>query len=93
MKLLRTLTVIVLFGSLAFGSSTYAMSPSEANCIESGGSWARTNGTVSCTYVEEGKNPKFTETVEDTGQGNDSNKEQTNTDCDPNEKCPPGQFK
>jgi hypothetical protein len=68
-----------------------AVSPSEQQC---NGTFSRDQGQVSCTTTEEGKNTKFTETQQTTGQGNTSNKQQQSTTCGGtgSDKCPPGQF-
>ena len=86
------ITAIGLAAGIA--APAFALSPSEQECLEAGGTPDRERGTVSCTFVEEGKNPKFTETEETTGQGNIDNKTETSTECDGtgSGKCPPGQF-
>jgi hypothetical protein len=81
---------------VATAAPAFAVSPSEQQCTEAGGTFDRTQGQVSCTFTEEGKNPKFTREQQTTGQGNIGNK----TVVGPEEcggtgsgKCPPGQFK
>ncbi len=71
-----------------------AVSPSEQECEAQGGTFTREKGQVSCVIVEEGKNPKFTQTDTTTGQGNIGNKQEQETECDGtgSDKCPPGQF-
>lgn len=71
-----------------------AVSPSQQQCEAQGGTFERSGGQVECVIVEEGKNPRFTEETTTTGQGNISNKQQRETDCEGtgSDKCPPGQF-
>jgi hypothetical protein len=68
-----------------------AASPSERECA---GTFTREQGEVQCVVVEEGKNPKFTEETETTGQGNVDNKTASSSECSGtgSNKCPPGQF-
>jgi len=72
----------------------FAVSPSQQECEAQGGTFDRSGGQVSCVIVEEGKNPKFTDTETTTGQGNIGNKEEQQQACEPtgSGKCPPGQF-
>jgi hypothetical protein len=83
---------LVIAGSLA--PTTFAASPSQEQCEAQGGTFDRTNGTVTCTTTETGKNPKFTEESQTSGQGNTGNKTEQSSDCDGtgSDKCPPGQF-
>jgi len=71
-----------------------AASPSQTQCEAQGGTFTRTNGEVSCVIVDEGKNPKFTDTQTTGGQGNTGNKTTTSDQCGGtgSGKCPPGQF-
>jgi hypothetical protein len=72
-----------------------AVSPSEQSCTESGGTFDRNQGQVSCTQTDTGKNPKFTDVSTTTGQGNTDNKQVTENTCSGaggSGKCPPGQF-
>jgi hypothetical protein len=86
------LTTLVFAAGAA--TSALAVSPSEQQCIDLGGSFERVRGEVSCVIVEEGKNPKFTEETDTTGQGNIGNKQEQTTECGGtgSGKCPPGQF-
>ncbi len=90
---ITTLVVAALF-MLALAVPAFAASPSQEQCEAQGGKFMRTNGQVECVIVEEGKNPKFTDTETTTGQGNISNKEQQSNECGGtgSGKCPPGQF-
>jgi hypothetical protein len=92
-KRMIVLVVAALF-MLALAVPAFAVSPSEQQCTDRGGDFQRNGGQVECVVVEEGKNPKFTETETTTGQGNISNKQQKDTDCEGtgSDKCPPGQF-
>lgn len=71
-----------------------AASPSQEECENSGGTFERHRGEVTCVHTEYGKNPKFTDTETTTGRGNISNKQETSQECDGtgSGKCPPGQF-
>jgi hypothetical protein len=89
------LIVAALFAMSVLVPAAFAVSPSQAQCEAQGGEFQRTGGgQVECVIVEEGKNPKFTETETTTGQGNISNKQEQNEACEPtgSGKCPPGQF-
>jgi hypothetical protein len=83
---------LVIAGSLA--PTTFAASPSEQQCAEQNGTFSRDQGTVTCTTTETGKNSKFTEESQTSGQGNTGNKTEESSDCDPtgSDKCPKGQF-
>ena len=72
----------------------FAVSPSQEECEAAGGTFTKDQGQVSCVIVEEGKNPKFTDTETTTGQGNIGNKQEQEQACEPtgSGKCPPGQF-
>ena len=76
------------------GAPGFAASPSQQQCEAQGGTFDRQNGQVTCVVVEEGKNPKFTDTNTTSGQGNVGNKQQQSDACagTGSEKCPPGQF-
>jgi hypothetical protein len=80
--------------ALSMAVPAFAASPSQQQCEASGGEFTRTGGQVQCVRTEEGKNPKFTQEETTTGQGNISNKQQRDTDCEGtgSDKCPPGQF-
>jgi hypothetical protein len=92
-KRIPTLVVAALF-VLALAVPAFAASPSQTQCEASGGTFTKSGGQVSCVTVEEGKNPKFTDTNTTSGQGNISNKQQTSDECGGtgSSKCPPGQF-
>jgi len=80
---------------VALAAPAFAVSPSQRECEAQGGTFMRTGGgQVECVKVEEGKNPRFTETETTTGQGNIGNKQQRDTECGGtgSGKCPPGQF-
>ena len=83
---------LVIAGSVA--PTTFAASPSQEQCEAQGGTFTRTNGTVNCQTTETGKNPKFTEETNTSGQGNTGNKTEQSSDCSGtgSDKCPPGQF-
>ncbi len=93
----RKLAVALAGALLAIGGSAIpasAASPSQEECEAQGGTFTKERGEVSCVVVEEGKNPKFTEETETTGQGNIENKQEQEQACEPtgSGKCPPGQF-
>ncbi len=96
MKKMRIIIVgaIAAFALAIPAGPAFAVSPSEEECVAQGGTFDRSGGQVSCVIVEEGKNPKFTDTTTTTGQGNIGNKEDTGQACEPtgSGKCPPGQF-
>lgn len=79
---------------MAIAVPAFAASPSQRDCEAAGGTFAKSGGQVQCVFVEEGKNPKFTDTETTTGQGNISNKQQQTNECGGtgSGKCPPGQF-
>ena len=87
-------TVAVLVVVALAAPSVFAVSPSQEQCEAQGGTFMRSGGQVECVIVEEGKNPKFTDTETTTGQGNISNKQQQSSECGGtgSGKCPPGQF-
>jgi hypothetical protein len=95
----RILTVLAVALVLAMmvvvmAVPSFAVSPSQEQCEAQGGTFDRQQGEVQCVVVEEGKNPKFTETETTTGQGNIENKQEQQQACEPtgSGKCPPGQF-
>jgi hypothetical protein len=90
---ITTLVVAALF-MLALAVPAFAASPSQTQCEADGGTFTKSGGQVSCVTVEEGKNPKFTDTQTTTGQGNISNKQQQSDECagTGSGKCPGGQF-
>jgi hypothetical protein len=94
--MIRRITTLVLAAlfMLALAVPAFAASPSQKQCEAQGGTFTKSGGQVQCVIVEEGKNPKFTDTETTTGQGNISNKQQQNQECGGtgSGKCPPGQF-
>jgi hypothetical protein len=94
--MIRTITMLVVAAllMLAMAVPAFAVSPSQEECEAAGGTFTRTQGEVECILVEEGKNPKFTETETTTGQGNIANKTEEEVVCGGtgSGKCPPGQF-
>jgi hypothetical protein len=101
-SLLITAALMAAMMMVATAAPGFAVSPSEQDCLDAGGTFDRQQGQVSCVIVteEEGKNPKFTEetTTTTTGQGNAGNKptKDAATECQrpgAAEDCPPGQFK
>ena len=86
---------------MAIAVPVFAASPSQTQCEAEGGTFDRQQGQVSCVYppvTTQGKNtnqPKFQQTSQttDTGQGNISNKEDSQTTTTCGTPCPPGQFK
>ncbi len=95
-RIIMLFVAAILALTMAAGTAfpAFALSPSEQACIDSDGTPDRVKGEVICVIVEEGKNPKFTDTVTTSGQGNIGNKTQTSDVCDGtgSGKCPPGQF-
>ncbi len=93
-RVILTLTVVTLLVAMS-AVPAFAVSPSQEGCEAQGGTFTRERGEVQCVNVEEGKNPKFTETETTTGQGNIENKQEQDTACEPtgSGKCPPGQFR
>ena len=95
-RIIMMLTVAALMvAALTITSAgAFAVSPSQQECEDAGGTFTRTQGEVMCVIVDEGKNPRFTETETSTGQGNAGNKPTQNTECGGtgSGKCPPGQF-
>ena len=91
---ITTLVLAALFMLALAVPAAFAASPSQEQCEAQGGDFQRTNGQVECVIVEEGKNPKFTDTETTTGQGNISNKQEQTDECGGtgSGKCPPGQF-
>ena len=85
----QSLIILASVASLTSASTVvWAVSPSQAQCEAGGGTFTRSGGEVQC--LEEGKNPKFTETT--TGRGNINNKQETECGGTGSNKCPPGQF-
>ena len=93
-SLLVVAAVLAATMVVATAAPAFAVSPSQEQCEAQGGTFTRTGGQVECVIVEEGKNPKFTDTETTTGQGNISNKQEQEQACEPtgSGKCPPGQF-
>jgi hypothetical protein len=94
--MIRRITTLVVAALLmmALAVPAFAVSPSQSECEAQGGTFTRSGGQVQCVIVEEGKNPKFTDTETTTGQGNIANKQEQEQACEPtgSGKCPPGQF-
>jgi hypothetical protein len=94
--MIRRITTLVVAALLmmALAVPAFAVSPSQSECEAQGGTFTRSGGQVQCVIVEEGKNPKFTDTETTTGQGNIGNKQEQEQACEPtgSGKCPPGQF-
>ena len=93
-RLRALLPAATLVGALWVAVPASGESPSERACDAQGGTFTREQGKARCVVVEEGKNPKFTETKTTTGQGNINNKQEQDTECGGtgSGKCPPGQF-
>lgn len=93
-RLMTVLPTVTLMGAVWLAAPASAESPSQTECEAQGGTFTREKGQVQCTIVEEGKNPRFTETEATTGQGNISNKQEQETECGGtgSGNCPPGQF-
>ena len=93
-SLLLVAAVLAATMVVATAAPAFAVSPSQEQCEAQGGTFDRSGGQVECVIVEEGKNPKFTDTETTTGQGNISNKQEQDSECEPtgSGKCPPGQF-
>ena len=95
-RLLLVFAVMAVMAAMvaAMAVPAFAASPSQTQCESSGGTFDRTQGTATCTTTDTGKNPKFTDTVTTSGQGNIGNKTETSDVCDGtgSGKCPPGQF-
>jgi hypothetical protein len=84
----RVLLTAVASVGLAIGlaAPAYATSPSEAQCEASGGTFERTNGEVTCTtHVGNSDN---SQTVDEGGQGNLSNKATCSGPGNSTAKCP-----
>ena len=91
---LLVVTIVVAATMAILAAQAGAASPSQADCEAQGGTFQRQNGQVTCVIVDEGKNPKFTDTNTTSGQGNTSNKQQQSDTCGGtgSGKCPGGQF-
>ena len=77
----------------------FAASGSQRDCEAAGGTYTKNGSTPTCVFPEvtqDGKsqNPKFQKSSQttDTGQGNLSNKPDSNTTNTCSSPCPPGQF-
>ena len=73
----RWLAAITLASASLFALAptvALAASPSEEECIASGGTFDRSNGTVTCTVTEHLGASDQTKTEETGGQGNTGNK-------------------
>jgi hypothetical protein len=95
MLISRKVVIVLTGGLLGIAASVgpaSAASPSQEQCEAQGGTFSRDGGKVTCTTTETGKNPKFTEENQTSGQGNTGNKTEEEQSCDPTGHCPPGQF-
>jgi hypothetical protein len=92
---ITTLVVAALF-MMALAVPAFAASPSETQCTDSGGTFSRDGGNVSCTTTVEGKNKNFTDTNTQESNGTLNNDPQFSESdvCagTGSGKCPPGQF-
>jgi hypothetical protein len=50
-RIILALSIMLLVLGM-FAPASLAISPSEQECIDSGGEWERDGGTVSCTYSD-----------------------------------------
>ena len=93
---LMMLAVAALF-VVALALPAFAVSPSQTACEADGGTFLRSGGEVSCTYVVVGKNKKFTDTSTQESNGTLNNDPQYSESqaCGGtgSGKCPPGQFR
>jgi hypothetical protein len=99
--MMLTVAAFMVAALTVTSAGAFAASPSEQNCLDSGGTFDRTNGQVSCqttTTTTGDPNPKFssTTTTDTTGQGNDGNKPTSGStkkcnDSNPGSSCPSGQ--
>jgi hypothetical protein len=91
-----TMLAVTAMFVLALAVPAFAASPSETDCVASGGTFDRTGGEVSCTTVVEGKNKNFTDTNTQESNGTLNNDPQFSESdvCagTGSAKCPPGQF-
>ena len=99
-KRITTLIVAALFAMALMAPAALAVSPSQQECEAQGGTFTRTQGTVSCVIVDEGKphpRDKFASIEEESSQGtlqNQPHHEESQECTDTGSgKCPPGQFK
>jgi hypothetical protein len=104
MKRIMVLVGMAALMMMVIAPAAFAQSPSQQECEAQGGTFDRTQGTVTCTIVEEeeGKNPRFTETTttEESSKGTLQNEpqfeEETTVECagaGTSGNCPPGQFR
>ena len=98
--MMLTVAALMVTALTVTSAGAFAASPSQEQCEAQGGTFERNQGQVSCvtTDTQSGKNenqPKFQKTTitTDTGRGNLSNKEDSNTTTTCAKPCPPGQFK
>ncbi len=87
-RIISMLVVVALLVALS-AVPAFAVSPSQQQCEAQGGTFTRSGGEVQCVVVEEGKNPKFTDTETTSGQGNINNKQEQESACE----GPPGQCR
>jgi hypothetical protein len=72
--------------TIGLAAPAFAASPSQQQCEASGGTFERTNGDVTCTtHVGNSDN---SQTVDEGGQGNLSNKETCSGPGNSTAKCP-----
>ena len=103
--LIKRITIFAATALLALSMAVpaFAASPSQTQCEDAGGTFNRSGGEVTCTFVttEPGKNKNFSETTTTTekSKGNLDNEPQQEevpptTECQGtgSGKCPPGQF-
>ena len=99
--MMLTVAALMVAAMTVTAAGAFAASPSQTQCEAGGGTYTHDQGQAKCVYPEvttQGKNtnqPKFQQTSQttDTGQGNISNKPDSNTTTTCGTPCPPGQFK
>jgi hypothetical protein len=99
-SLLMVAALMAAMMMVATAAPAFAASGSQRDCEAGGGTYTKDGSTPTCVYPEvtqDGKsqNPKFQKSSQttDTGQGNLSNKEDSNTTTTCSSPCPPGQFR
>ncbi len=91
-RIMTVLAVAALMAVMmvAMAAPAFAASPSQEQCQDSGGTFSRDGGQVSCTTPGKNENqPKFNKTT--TSNGTLNNRPQKEEKC--GDPCPPGQFK
>jgi hypothetical protein len=87
--MMLSLAALLVAALTVTSAGAFAASPSEQQCTDSGGTFSRDGGQVSCTTPGKNENqPKFNQT--DTSNGTLNNKPQKTESC--GKPCPPGQF-